>query len=780
MKLKQNIRSLLFLIIFIPITVSGQLPKQTIRGSVTDKDSKIPLNGVSIVLIDTSPLVGAITDIDGNFVIADVPIGKYNIRISYLGYETIDIPNVVLTSGKEVVLPIEISESVEALEGVEVTAAPRNPFASVSKLSFSMKEAKQYAGSFNDPSRIVTTQAGVFGGGGSNDVENEIIIRGNSPRGLLWRVEGIEVPSPNHFTDQGASSGSISIISSNMLANSDFFTGAFPAEYGNALSGVFDIRLRKGNKNKTEYALRAGVIGLDASIEGPFKEGSDASYLLNYRYSTLTLLNDIGIDLVDNAIPVFQDLAFNVFLPTEKLGNFSLFGIGGLSKETEFTEGTLFDGSSGKIEEESFSSDLGVVGLRHNYRLSDKTFIENIISFSANQITFNRAVPDTEGQFVEINNEDFVDKTTRFSTMLNHKFNARHLVRTGVIYSNLSYDLLSQSFNLSENGLVDDVNESGSTSVIQSYISWKYRVSKNFVLNSGLHFMHFFLNDNNSIEPRLGAKWLVDDKQSISMGIGLHSRREDLATYLSSVNLGNGQFSSNRQLGFTKAMHYVLGYQRALSENLQIKIEAYYQDLFDVPVVDDTFFSILNTRKGFTSFDLVNTGSGENYGVEITLAKQLANNYYFNTNLSLFESKYVGGNGLERNTLYNGNFIANIIGGKEYTLSSNKTLNLNIRAVYAGGQRFIPIDLEQSIEQGRPIFTLDEIYENRLEDYFRTDFQASYTVNLPKKTLELRLEIQNITNRENVREIRYSPITESIDEVRRGQLIPVLSAQIKF
>lgn len=775
----------LLLIILIPCTVLGQVPTQTIRGEVIDRDSKTPLEGVSVILKNTDPLVGAVTDLEGNFEISDVPIGKYDLRITYIGYEVIDLSNVVVSSGKEVVLSIEIAESIQMLEDVVVIGGtrdglPQNEFAVVSGLSISMEESNQYAGSFNDPSRMVTMTAGVVGGGGSDDVDNEIIIRGNSPKGLLWRLEGIEVPSPNHFTDQGASSGSISVLSSNMLAKSDFYTGAFPAEYGNALSGVFDIKLRKGNKDKREYAFRLGVIGLEASMEGPFKKGKGASYLLNYRNSTLSLLNDLGIELVDNALPIFQDLAFKVYIPSKKIGNFSIFGVGGLSKETEFTEGTLSNGEVGKIEEESFSSDLGLIGLRHKYFLNEKTFSESIISFSANQVTFNRAVANVDGGLIKINNEDFVDRTSRFSTMVNHKFNARHLLRTGLIYSQLNYDLLSQSFNPNENELVDEVNESGNTSTLQGYVAWKYRINEDLVLNSGLHFMHFSLNDNNSLEPRIGAKWSIDNNQSLSIGIGLHSRREDLATYLSSGILGNGQSRGNRQLGFSKAMHYVLGYQRFLSESLQLKVETYYQDLFNIPVIDDTFFSVLNARKGFTSFDLVNKGSGENYGIEFTLAKRLDKNYYFNTNLSLFQSKYVGGNGLKRNTLHNGNFVANIFGGREFNLSANKTLNLNMRTVYSGGQRFIPIDLDESIAQGRTIFTIDKIYEDKLENYFRTDFQASYTVNLPKKTLELRLEIQNITNRENVREIIYSPISQSIEKVKRGQLIPVLSVQVKF
>ena len=784
----KSIRKILWylpLIILIPCTVLGQVPTQTIRGVVKDRDSKVPLEGVSVILKNTDPLVGAVTDSEGNFEMSEVPIGTYDLRITYIGYEAIDLSNIIVNSGKEVVLPIEIAESIQMLEDVVVKSTtragiPQNEFAVVSGLSISMKESNRYAGSFNDPSRMVTMTAGVVAGGGTDDVDNEIIIRGNSPKGLLWRIEGIEVPSPNHFTDQGASSGSISILSSNMLAKSDFYTGAFPAEYGNALSGVFDIKLRKGNKDKKEYAFRIGLIGIEASMEGPFKKGKGASYLLNYRNSTLSILNDLGIELVDNALPVFQDLAFKVYIPSKKIGNFSIFGVGGLSKETEFKEGTLRNGEIGKIEDESFSSDLGLIGLRHKYFINEKTFSESIISFSANQVTYNRAIPNVSGELIRINNEDFVSRTGRFSTMLNHKFNARHLLRTGLVYSKLNYNLLSQNFDPNENELVDVVNESGNTSNLQSYIAWKYRINEDLVLNSGLHFMHFFLNNNNSIEPRIGAKWSIDNNQSISIGIGLHSRREDLATYLSPGTLGNGQRRSNRQLGFSKAMHYVLGYQRFLTKNLQLKVETYYQDLFNVPVVDNTFFSVLNRRDGFTSFGLINKGSGENYGVEFTLAKKLDKNYYFNTNLSIFQSKYVGGNGLKRNTLYNGNFVANIFGGREFNLSANKTLNLNMRAVYSGGQRFIPINLDESIVQGRTIYTLDRIYENRLKDYFRTDFQASYTVNLPKKTLELRLEIQNITNRENVREIVYSPVSQSIERVKRGQLIPVLSVQVKF
>ena len=733
------------------------------------------------------PLTGGVTNEQGNFEIRNVPVGKYDIAVSYIGYQSKLIPNVVVTSGKEVVLSIEIMESITELEGVVITSNEQtgevlNEFSTVSSLSFSMEEASKYAGTFNDPARMVTTTAGVIGGGGSDDVENEIIIRGNSPRGLLWRIEGVEVPSPNHFTDQGASSGSVSIISSNMMSTSDFFTSAFPAEYGNALSGVFDIKIRNGNSEKREYAFSLGLIGVDAAMEGPFKKGGGSSYLMNYRYSTLSVLNDIGIELVDDALPIFQDLSFKVNFPTKKLGTFSLFGIGGLSKETEVTKGRLNSGEDGDLLTETFTSDLGVVGLNHDIMLSDKTRLLSVLSLSANEVTFTRDVALSRSNSIRVNNEDFVDYSSRLSVALNHKFNAQHLFKGGFIFSYLNYDLLSQVYSNSERMLVDEVNNEGNTSVVQGYATWKYRLSGNFVLNSGLHFTQFMLNNHRSIEPRLNAKWFLDDKQSLSFGFGLHSRREGLATYLVEMSPQSDvpPVALNKDLDLSKALHYVLGYNYFFTDNLSFKAEAYYQDLYDVPVIDNSYYSVINAKKGFTGFELVNEGTGTNYGVELTLQSFFNQNYYFNTNVSLFQSKYVGGDGIERNTLYNSNFVANVLGGYDFELTKNRSLNLNLRTVYAGGQRYTPINEEQSRQQGMPVYDLTRIYEEQLENYFRADFQASYTLNYPKHTLTFKLEIQNITDRANVREIVYSPVLRSVDVRRRGQILPIASVQVKF
>ena len=246
---------------------------QTIRGNVLDKENQKSLIGAEVVVLTTEPIMGNTTDLDGYFRIEKMPVGRHILQVNYLGYEPITIPNLLVTSGKEIVLNLELLESAVQLEVAVVVAkhdktGTLNEMATVSARSFSVEETARYAGSFYDPARMATNYAGVAVGA-SDDLTNEIVVRGNSPRGVMWRLEGVEIPNPNHFSAMGNSGGGISMLSSSTLANSDFYTGAFPVEFGNALSGVFDLNLRKGNNEKREYAF---MLGVEVAEEGPFAE----------------------------------------------------------------------------------------------------------------------------------------------------------------------------------------------------------------------------------------------------------------------------------------------------------------------------------------------------------------------------------------------------------------------------------------------------------------------------------------------------------------------------
>ncbi|GAB4406721.1 MAG: hypothetical protein OHK0053_33090 [Microscillaceae bacterium] len=610
----------------------AQSTGQTIRGVVLDQESKTPLIGANVIVIGTEPILAAATDLEGHFRIVGVPLGRHSLRITYIGYEETTLPEILVGAGKEVVLEIALQESLLSVSEITVVAetekgVPLNEMALVSARSFSVDETKRYAAAVNDPSRMALSFAGVAA---NDDTGNEIIIRGNSPRGLLWRLEGVEIPSPNHFSEEGASGGAISILSVNMLDNSDFFTGAFPAEYGNAASGVFDIRLRKGNSQKREYALQAGVLGLDFAAEGPFRKGNRASYLVNYRYSTLAILNAIGFNLAGETVPKFQDLAFKLHLPTQKAGLFTLWGIGGQN-----TQDILADRDVNRWErmgdrfDNYINNEVWATGLNHTLYLGEDTYLESILSFSG---THKRYQADSLSPALDVRlhyQEEFTNAAVRASVLLHKKFSARHSLRSGLIVSRLGFDLFAQREDETrpDYQIKTLAGREGSAWLYQAYAQWKYRLRSNLTFLAGLHGLHFGLNGRSTLEPRAGLQWQFTSRQSLSLGFGQHSRTESLITYFAQETLpDNRTITPNQNLDFTRALHYVLGYQHRLSDDLILKLEVYYQDLRRVPIYSASTTdpelltgSPLNAEEGFLSTDsLFSEGKGRNYGLELT------------------------------------------------------------------------------------------------------------------------------------------------------------------
>lgn len=320
-------------------TTFSQNLSQTVRGTLLDEDSRMPLVGATVILAPSSPpngqegkILGATTDADGHFRLQNVPIGRVSVQLSYLGYENAVVPNIVVNAGKEVVLNLTMQESAVKMSEIVITVDKNkgeamNDMAMISARSISPEQTSRYAGGFNAPSRILSNFAGITA---TQDGSNDIIVRGNSPKYVQWRLEGEQITNPNHFSDQSAVGGSVSTLNNNILATSDFYTGAFSPEFGDVLSGVYDVKLRAGNNEKFESVFGFGLIGTDLTLEGPFKKGYGGSFLVNYRYSTVSLLHDLG--LVDlSGLLKFQDAAFKIVLPTQKLGDFSIYGLGGLS-----------------------------------------------------------------------------------------------------------------------------------------------------------------------------------------------------------------------------------------------------------------------------------------------------------------------------------------------------------------------------------------------------------------------------------------------------------------
>ncbi|MCB0797321.1 MAG: carboxypeptidase-like regulatory domain-containing protein, partial [Chitinophagales bacterium] len=309
-------KQVLILSFLFPLLVQAQDLKQTIRGNIIDRESKATLPGANVLLYaDTVFLSGTTTNEDGNFRL-EGPVGRVDLVVRYIGYQDFFITNLVVSSGKEVVLQIELEESAQALDEVTITAFREgevvNDMATVSVRSFTVEETDRYAGSRGDPARMASNFAGVQG---ADDSRNDLVIRGNSPIGVLWRLENLDIPNPNHFAIAGTTGGPVSIINNKYLSNSDFFTGAFPAEYGNATAGVFDLQMRKGNDEQYEFSGQLGFLGTELFAEGPLSKENKSSFLVSYRYSTLQLFESLNIQIGTEAVPRYQDGAVKLFFP---------------------------------------------------------------------------------------------------------------------------------------------------------------------------------------------------------------------------------------------------------------------------------------------------------------------------------------------------------------------------------------------------------------------------------------------------------------------------------
>lgn len=766
----------------------GQTPVQTIRGTVVDQVSQSPLPGANVILLNAAVFTGTSTDVNGNFKLKEVPVGMHALKITYMGYKEMILPSVTVTSGKEVVLSISLEENV--VQGKEVTITdkiekdkPLNEYSTVSARTFSVEETQKYAAAVNDPARMSTAYAGVVS---TDDGNNAIAIRGNAPNGLLWRMEGVEIPNPNHFSNVGTAGGGISILSAQTLTNSDFMTGAFPAEYGNALSGVFDLKLRKGNNQKSEHTIQAGVMGTDLAMEGPFKKGYNGSYLVNYRYSTLSMLGKMGVAIGD-AVTNFQDLSYNIFLPTNKAGNFSLFGFGGLSNQ--HAEAAK-DSSVWKVDYDrynwKFKSNTGAAGFTHFIQLDTRTYLRTALIASGTPKSYHDSRLDNTYTLAPWSGQDYDQDKVSLSSILIHKLDAKHSFKTGIIVSELYYDLYRAEYDLELKKMITKIQQKGKTTSWQAFLQWNYKPTDHLTFNAGLHYLGLVLNSTFAIEPRASVKVDLSEKQSVSLGYGLHSQLQPIGLYFAKIPQADGaELQLNKNVDLTKAHHFVLSYDRVLSEYLHMKVETYYQHLFNVPISTDptSTLSTLNSEGGFEVEPLHNKGLGKNYGAELTLEQFLHHDLYFLLSASVYDSKYKAATGQWYNTRFNGNYAFSFTGGKEFKTGEkfkHRLIGLNIKTIYSGGMRNTPIDLNASLQKGETVYFEDKAFSQQAPAYFRADVKISVKRNRPKSTVTWSLDIQNVSNRKNVFGEYFDPLKGTLKTVYMAPLIPVLSYKVDF
>jgi hypothetical protein len=650
--------------------------------------------------------------------------------------------------------------------------------AMVSARSFTIEETERYAGSWGDPARMTQNFAGVMVG---SDQVNAIIIRGNSPAGLLWKLEGVPVPNPNHFGDMGSTSGPISMLNNNVLNNSDFFSGAFPAQYGNAYSGVFDLALRNGNNEKREYIGQIGFNGFELGAEGPISRKTGSSYLANYRYSTMGVFDALGIDIGVGAVPYYQDFALKIDLPGTPAGRFSLFALGGknhitFDDENEYQRRTYTN----------FSSKVGVAGLTHVFRVNESSRFKTLV---AGTYSGNSAISTEHKDNVLENHygNEFSEKRFYISEEFRSKLNPRNdiIAGAGIEYIRMGY-LDSVNLENSEN-FIHIYDYEGNVILLQGYAQWQHKFSDRLSMVPGLHFQKINLNDEIAVEPRLSVQWQLNRSQSFSIGYGLHSQMQPRNVYFREVLVDTAMqvySKPNSQLLFTKSHHLVLGYNFLLNENFRLKSEVYFQSLYDIPVKSyPSSISVLNADAGYYNMNLdslVNKGLGKNMGIELTLERFLTGNYYYLATLSVFDSRYRASDGIWRNTAYNGNYVFNVLGGYEFRLPRQQSITADLKFTWAGGMRSIPIDAGLSQLEGETVYDYSRAFEEPNPDYYRLDLRIAFKMNRKKYSQEWAMDITNLTNHKNRFFDIYNPDTGEIEEASRMGIVPVILWRIRF
>ena len=719
---------------------------QTVRGQVCDVASGEPMMGVTI-MVENGTTMGAVTDMDGNFVVENVPVGRHSVRASFIGYEPVLLKEQLVTASKELVLNLRMRENISELSEVIVKPRvnkqlPLNEMAQVGARMFSVEEATRYAGGMADPARTASMFAGVATGGATNGIS----IHGNSPQMLQWRVEGVEISNPNHFAEiTEAGGGVFTSLNGTVLANSDFLTGAMPAEFGNALSGAFDMKMRVGNNTKYEHAVQVGTLGVDFASEGPLSKKSKASYLINYRYSFLEIAKKLHAINMDKETLDYQDLSFKVNMPTRKAGTFAVW-FTGLIDNYENDVPDVSDWETLWDTNDSWSRQRNcAVGLTHTYRFRSGGLLTSNIAYTGDyrRLGMNdydqqmKKTPNMSGRNASWNGI--------VSTQHQHKFSSRYTMQNGVEHRHMDFCTWLDYIHEVGGPMYRVYESEGNTGLTRFYTNHKISLSDRFSTVAGVNMMWFNLNNQFLVEPRISMQYKTSPSSTISVAYAMNSRKEAIDTYF--VTMADQH--PNKDLGLTRSHHISASFAQRLGENAMLKIEPYWQWLFDVPVEEGSAYSIINHRSFFQDRALVNDGAGRNYGIDLTLEHYLKNGFYGMLTATLFKSEYCDAQGQWHHSRHDRGFITNILGGKEWMVGHSKknVFGVNGRLTLMGGDRYTPVsegityeDIMQRPDKSIPEADGLNPYTKQLGMNVGYAFSVKYTLNGKRTTHHFILE----------------------------------------
>ena len=740
---------------------------QQVNGIVVDNISHAALEGASILLLRDTISLGTTSDASGQFAFKNVSPGRYTVKVSYTGYETSQ-QELLVISARRTEIVIRLREFQNTLDEVEIVANRAESY-NPGEHSITNEKALRIPANFFDPVRVITSYPGVMT---ANDQSNTIVIRGNSPAGLLWRINGLDVVNPNHLANAGTFSdkpavygGGVNIISSQLMERTDFYTGSLPASYGNALSGAIDMKLRGGDTTDYHYTAQASLIGMDLAAEGPLGKKKNTSFLANYRYSTVGLLSLLGAKFGDEDIG-FQDLTFSLSSTLSKGRSISWFGFAGVSKnDFEHKDATDWEVEKDQYDITYRSKNFGT-GLVYNQQVKKASFSSGLSVSGSQQSRDQFASPELASGVPGVVYQDRFDLNKLLISAYG-RMNARldnYLIETGVQVNYISDDIRI----VNQTGAAQQGISSGAVDgfLVQPYVQWKVFLSDKWNAQTAVRYVYFTYNQTGSVEPRISFEFWPTSISSVKFSYNLVSQMQSVSTYS----------NNNKNLEFTKAHHFDLGYTFVTEKGFRFSSHAYYQMLFDVPVdAAPSSFSLLNLIEVYPGTGLVSRGVGSNYGLDLLTEKSFFDKSYFIFGASYYKSLYEGSDEVLRSTRFDGNYTATVTYGREWSKAkkqSQRTFGVSTRVLYLGGLRETPY------VAGVP----DEVraFDDKLSDYFRMDLRLNWRKNKKNYTRTIAIDIQNLFNTQNEAYHDYDRVKNKVTTQYQLGLIPVMVYRVDF
>mgnify|MGYP001942472106 CR=1 FL=1 len=757
---------------------------QDLTGRVVNKTTQKGIPGVKVVVTDVDPILFGITDTSGYYLIKSVELGTHSISFSSIGFERSEWDQINFTSGKQVILNVGLVETNEVLEQVTISTSrngrPVNLMANVSARSIDISKTLKFPGSIGDISRIVTAYPGVSGPPYASF--NFVTVRGNSPSATKHQLNGVEMINSNHLATASGTGGMISVTSMNSLDKFDFYTSAFPAEFFNATGSVFDLKLRNGNLSKYENSIGLSFLGLDLFSEGPLKK-KNASYLVNYRYSTFGLIDKL---IAINAIPKYQDLTVNLYNQTDKFGQFNLFFVGGLSDYNFNVEydSTKWENINDRSQRNR-GSDIGVLGLKHQIKAGQKSFWNTTIS---GQLGRNFNYQNYLQDDLTFDKRDSIYHTSYqfdIHTTLNTRFSRRHFNKTGIRLSSKFNNLYAIQYNWLKSDFDTLVNNLVNFNLLSIYSNSKILITDKTYIIAGVNANYNDLENRINIEPRFGLRHMLTPNTQLNFGAGLYSKLEHQLVYYSNYfdNEGLVTISPNLNLESQKSVHTVFGVDHYYSKRVHHKSEVYYQYIYNSPASSISGFSMISNL-AYNSPQILDTKStGWNYGLETTIEGYF-DQAYFIVSGTWFDSKYKGGDGIIRNTEANSSYGGNVILGKSFRIGKKKgktnLIETNISFSGNGGLYYSPVDLEESIKHQRTVHDFSQANSLRRAPTMRVDYSFSFQFNKPKYSGKFFIQIKNLYSNKVVTYDYFDTISQTIKPFTDFGLVPVLGVKFDF